>query len=169
MWLTNLSHEGSEIVQWGVVLGASCAAGLIDLRTRRIPNLLTIPVLLGGYAVATTTAGLAGLADAALASVLLSAPYVLLFLFAGGGAGDVKLMAALGAWLGLVNGAITLFFVALAGAALASIVLVACARSQRMASLDRPSPRRDLKSVKIPYGVAVWAGVWIAAGVLLWV
>ncbi len=84
--MTTLLHEGPTILQWGVVLGASCAAGLIDLRTRQIPNLLTFPMLLGGYAAAAWAGGVSGLADAGMASVLLSAPYVLLFVFAGGGA-----------------------------------------------------------------------------------
>ena len=168
--MTTLLHEGPTILQWGVVLSASCAAGLIDLRTREIPNLLTFPMLLGGYAAAAVAGGLSGLADAGMASVLLSAPYVLLFVFAGGGAGDAKVMAAIGAWLGVVNGTIVLLSVAIAGAIVASIVLIMHAWRGRKVSEHRlaHSYRAALK-FDIPYGVAVWAGVWVAAaGVFVW-
>ena len=40
----------------------------------------------------------------------------MLFVFAGGGAGDAKMMGALGAWLGLANGVVALVAVALSGA-----------------------------------------------------
>ncbi len=160
--MTTLAHEGAMVVQWGVVVVASCAAGLIDLRTRRIPNLMTFPLVLTGYAGAAFWGGLTGLVDSVAASVLLSAPYLVLFIFAGGGAGDVKIMAALGAWLGLVNGLVVLLAVAGAGAVFASTVLIGRAWKE---SEDRPA----LKAIQIPYGMAVWAGVWAAAaGVLVW-
>ena len=160
--MTTLAQEGAMVLRWGVVLVASCVAGLLDLRTRRIPNLLTFPLVLTGYAGAAIGGGLAGLVDSVAASVLLSAPYLVLFIFAGGGAGDVKIMAALGAWLGLVNGLVVLLAVAGAGAVFASTVLIGRAWKE---SEDRPA----LKAIQIPYGMAVWAGVWAAAaGVLVW-
>ena len=41
------------------------------------------------------------------------APYVIMFLFAGGGGGDAKLMAAVGAWLGLKSGIIALLAISI--------------------------------------------------------
>lgn len=108
MWLTTLWEQGLQPVPWAVVVAASLVAAMTDIASRRIPNILTGPLLLGGVVWAAWTAGPSGLADSISACVLLALPYVLLFLFAGGGAGDAKLMGAVGAWLGMVNGLIVL-------------------------------------------------------------
>ena len=114
--------------QWGVVVTASVATAFFDLRSRRMPNLITGPLLLSGLIAATWVGGWSGLLDSFAACLLLAAPYVLLFLFAGGGAGDAKLMGGLGAWLGLANGLVTLASVALAGVALAVLFALAGSR-----------------------------------------
>ena len=93
----------SYTLPWGVVLLTSLAGAVTDLHARRVPNRLTFPVLLGGLLWATYEGGAAGLADAAGACVLLALPFVLLFVLANGGAGDAKLMGALGAWLGVAR------------------------------------------------------------------
>lgn len=85
----------------------------IDKRTLLLPDMLTVPLLIGGFAYAAF--GLPLFADAVLAPVQNSAlgavaGYVLpvaasLFMVAkhpeAFGGGDIKLLAALGAWLGL--------------------------------------------------------------------
>src|SRR5258705_13452978 len=104
MWLTTLYEHPTPSLQWGTVLGASLVAAFWDLRSRRIPNLLTFPLVLGGWAAAAWASGGAGLADSLTATVILGAPFVLLFVFAGGRAGDAKLVGGVGAWLGGANG-----------------------------------------------------------------
>ncbi len=98
------SVQNAAVFQWGVVLGASLVAALWDLTNRRIPNILTLPLLAAGWVQAAVFFGWAGLVDALLAGVIVGLPYVLLYAFASGGAGDAKLMAAIGAWLGMQNG-----------------------------------------------------------------
>ena len=119
---------------------------------------------------------------------MLALPYVVLFVFVGGGAGDAKLMGAIGAWLGIVNGVIVLVLVLLAGVALAigfalakkqlRPVLANLARMPSMAiffifqgKLTRTShlfPKtHDMQT--IPYAVAIFSGVCVAAaGAYLW-
>jgi prepilin peptidase CpaA len=71
-----------------------------DVRSHRVPNLLTLPALLGALLLSpssgATTGALEAAVGAALGFALLVGPYA-----AGGvGAGDVKALMALGAWIG---------------------------------------------------------------------
>ena len=115
MWATDLFHHPAPWIQWGAVLGAALIAACTDLAGRRIPNLLTGPVFVIGLGVAGSVAGWSGVGEALLASIVLSAPFLFLFAFAAGGAGDAKLMGALGAWLGIGWGLIGLVAVCLTG------------------------------------------------------
>src|SRR5215470_1769162 len=75
-------------------------AAIIDLRTRRIPNWVTAAALIAGLVVHTVQDGAGGL-GMALAGAALGAAILLPFYIGGVmGAGDVKLLAALGALLG---------------------------------------------------------------------
>ena len=119
--LAIVTDEKLAVIQWGVIIGASLAAAFCDLRTRRIPNSLTFPLLLAGVIWSTWFGGLSGLVEAVGMCCILALPYVLLFVFANGGAGDAKLMGAIGTWLGFKHGIIVLCCVAAAGIVLALI------------------------------------------------
>lgn len=85
------------IVGVGTLTGA---AAISDLRTRRIPNLLTVPAFVLGLIYQAAFFGIAGLADAGLAFVLGFGVLFVLWLIGGGGGGDAKLMGALSVWVG---------------------------------------------------------------------
>src|SRR5262249_54414726 len=102
MWGTS-EIQIQVALPWGVAIAASIVAATTDLRSRRIRKWLTAPVFICGLIWSAAAHGPWGLGDAFAASLLLAAPFVLLFLFAGGGAADAKLMGALGALLGLKN------------------------------------------------------------------
>jgi prepilin peptidase CpaA len=75
-------------------------AAVCDLRSRRIPNWLTIPSLLSGLLFHAVFQGGAGLLDAGLGFALGFGSLLILWLIGSGGGGDAKLMGAVSAWLG---------------------------------------------------------------------
>ncbi|MDP3295073.1 MAG: A24 family peptidase [Nevskia sp.] len=108
-----------------ILLAALVAATIIDIRIRRIPNLLSLgAAALGlllaasGYGSVTLAASLGGLA-LGLAALLP------LYLIKAMGAGDVKLMAAVGAFLGPSVTLAAVLCTFIAGALIAIIVLIA--------------------------------------------
>lgn len=71
-----------------------------DVRTQRIPNYLTLSSALAGLGFQLGAHGWWGLKEGCLGLVLGFVLLLLPYLLGGMGAGDVKAMAALGAWLG---------------------------------------------------------------------
>ncbi len=62
----------ANAVQWGVAIGASLAAAILDVRTRRIPNRLTFPLVVTGLIAAVIINGLSGLGSCLAACVVLA-------------------------------------------------------------------------------------------------
>lgn len=184
-------------LQMGVLCGACLVAAATDIAARRIPNWLTIPMLATGLGYSTLQRGPLGLLDSLAAALILALPYLFLFVYARGGGGDVKLMAAVGAWTGVVPGLVVLFMVAVAGVAMGIVVALTRGQFQttmrRMADVAQqaapavamgkpqligaamterslsPSKGDRKPSAPMPYGVAIFAGVCAAVGGLsLW-
>lgn len=77
------------------------AAGYTDFRMQRIPNYLTVPAAIAGLACSLLLTGNPTTwPDSLLGFGAGFAIFFLPFLLGGGGAGDLKLVSALGAWLG---------------------------------------------------------------------
>jgi prepilin peptidase CpaA len=105
-----------------VVMLVAVVGCAIDLRTRRIPNVLTFGAAAGGVAFSLATRGLAGGIDS-LAGILVGAALMfVLFALGGMGAGDVKLLGALGAWLGPTDAIWLSLYTGMAGGVIALIV-----------------------------------------------
>jgi prepilin peptidase CpaA len=182
-WSKALLEHPLPWLQWGVVVVAGLVAATTDLHSRRIPNWLTGPLALAGLLQAAIIGGLPAVADSATACVLLALPYVLLFVLAGGGAGDAKFMGAVGTWLGLVLGAGTLVSICLCGVVLA--LVWAASRNRLVPALSRVGalvcsiavpvfqarlPRYTTAwiplpedSEKMPYGAAIALGILVSA------
>ncbi len=149
-----------------------------------------------GLAAALLFGGLSQFGSSLAACVILALPYILLFALAGGGAGDAKMMGALGAWLGLRAGLVVLAAVAITGgvfgllrilahrqrgAALGNLyawlyvlLVAACSGGKGWALLkmemgEEKSGMGGGLRLTIPYGPAIFIGVCIGAGVVyLW-
>src|SRR6186713_2279816 len=105
-----------------VALGVGLVACVTDVRERRIPNVLTFGAAAAALLVHFLSHGSSGLATAAAGWVIGTAVFLPFFLLGGMGAGDVKLMAALGAWLGPADAFWMAIYVSLAGGAMAVVV-----------------------------------------------
>jgi prepilin peptidase CpaA len=83
-----------------VIVAASCAA-VTDIQTFKVYHAVTVPLLVSGVVFRLAVGGLPGLGDS-LAGAFFGLTSLLVFYVLGGmGAGDVKLMAGVGAWLGM--------------------------------------------------------------------
>jgi prepilin peptidase CpaA len=110
--------------QWIGAFAIAGAACWFDVRTRSIPNWLTFPAAALGLIAATLAHGGHGALSSAAGLLVGLALFFPLFVLRGLGAGDVKLMGALGAWLGgfVVLG--VAFYTSLAGGVLALGLIV---------------------------------------------
>ena len=94
-------------------------AGFLDYRSRRIPNWLTFGSTATAIAYQYATAGQAGVQHAMGGWLVGLALFMPLFLLNGMGAGDVKLLAALGAWLGPAHATLLAIYSSMAGGLIA--------------------------------------------------
>lgn len=155
------------------VVAASGAAAVIDLRTGRIPNPLTATVAAAGLGLAAfglTGHSMAGaLAGAALGFALMLPGH----LFGGTGAGDVKLLAALGTWLGPGGVVMAFLYSAIAGGVLAVAhaakrrrLATTLSRTARLAAAQGGVKQEidgSAAASRFAYGPALAAGAIVAA------
>lgn len=97
-------------------------ATIVDVRTRRIPNELTAAMAVTGLGLAATGMSGVSLLGSAIGLALGVALMLPGHVFGGTGAGDVKLMAAIGAIVGPATVVTAFFFTAIAGGVLAIAV-----------------------------------------------
>ncbi len=136
-----------------------------DLRTRKIPNYLTLGAALAGLLFNLAVSGLSGLTSALLGLLLGFGFLILPYILGGMGAGDVKALAALGAWLGPLGTLCLFCYMAIAGGLMSLGVLIWRGLLwQNFLNLilcqDKGSallPAR--KTPGIPYGVAMALGM----------
>jgi prepilin peptidase CpaA len=157
-----------------VVLAASLAAGIIDAWKFKIPNSLTLPLVLVGVvyhvvagAVSQGWAGAgSGLTQSLLGALVGLALLIVFHLLGGMGAGDVKLLAGIGAWLGW-EPTLDVFLASSVAAGIYALFLILFAGAFRHGAFGggveavvlEPNRRKRL----IPFGTM------IAVGVIAWV
>jgi prepilin peptidase CpaA len=149
------------------------AAAILDLRTGKIPNVLTYLAMVTALAVYGATQGLSGLGFSAAGLGLGLAMLIVPYAMGGMGAGDVKLMAAVGAALGPRGVFNAFLFAALAGGLYAAAVLSVHSGGPRQffaralgmfktllltKSLGASLPPKTAGAPKLYYGVAISLG-----------
>jgi leader peptidase (prepilin peptidase)/N-methyltransferase len=143
----------TDILAGAVLAAALIAASVIDLRTLRLPDVITLPLTAAGVAIAhilTWDDGLQRLLAAAAGFLMLALVREIYFRWRarqGLGLGDAKLMAAAGAWTGL--------------AALPSVLLWACALALAAIAALAASGQRVTSATAIPFGPFLAAGMWL--------
>jgi prepilin peptidase CpaA len=166
----NVRLIGLQQTIWIFTIGLTFVAAFVDFRERRIPNWLTVPAFFAALTLRTALFGWpgakTGLEGAGLALALLL-PLVLLRAF---GAGDWKLMGAVGAFLGPL-----MFLFVLVGSILVNgvVALAEMMRTRRVRETFnnlrvlvqgfftfglRANPKISLDNpelLKLPFGVAV--------------
>lgn len=173
-WLSNLGPWLKAHPDLVLPLFLSLGMAVFDLKTRRIPNYLTLGGALGGLGFQLGYHGLPGLLDG-LAGLGLGFFLLLgLYLLGGMGAGDVKASAALGAWLGLWRAFALFVYTGLLGGLILLVMLLWHRRllaeiragwnfllnwllCRPFASKSSPSVPRT--RITIPYGAAIALGM----------
>ena len=148
------------------------SAAVIDLRHRRIPNVICVATAAAGLLLAmfgissiTVTSALAGLG---IGFLMMLPGHV----FRATGAGDVKLFAAAGTLLGSGRVVTAFLFVAIAGGILAAVIAFRRGRLGRTMTLTgrllgrRATSKTDIESAtehnRFSYGPAIAIGCVIA-------
>lgn len=158
-----------ELVTSIAILAALGAAVWLDVRLHRIPNWLTLGAFAAGVALQTTVDGGQGLLRSFAGTGVGLACFLPLYLGKGTGAGDVKLIGAVGAFLGpagaLLAAALTLVCGAVMALALVAWRLVrphpmaSCiaATSETLAATT-PVSIAGIRQERFPYAVAIALG-----------
>lgn len=107
------------------VLFVGAAACVYDLRSRRIPNALTLGGAAAAVAFHTVAGGPPGLGMSLGGWAVGAALFFPVFALGGMGAGDVKLLACFGAWLGPVETFWMAIFAAISGGLMGVAVALA--------------------------------------------
>jgi prepilin peptidase CpaA len=158
-----------------VVVGT---AGVYDLRFRRIPNWLVLAGLVLGFCVNTVLFGWAGLRLAGLGFGLALLIYMPLHLLRAMGAGDVKLMAAVGSLVGPGNWLMLFVITAVVGGVVALVVLLFAGRVRKtfwnlgwilneVAHFRAPYQSSEELDVRSPRAMRLPHGAVIALGTIV--
>jgi len=155
--LAQVTGGGSSVILFLFV----AIAVATDVLRHRIPNLLVVIMLSCGLVLSATLLQRAGVTTAllgALVGFLILMPF---YVLGGMGAGDVKLLAAIGSFLGpwgaLVAGLATLGAGGILGFGLILWRNVIAVFLARFLSIAPPAPA-EVRGVPMPYAVAIAIG-----------
>jgi prepilin peptidase CpaA len=158
------------------VVAVVTVASVCDVRGRRIPNTLTLGAAVVAFAMQVVLNGWHGVFLAAAGWAVGVAFFFPLFALRGMGAGDVKLLGAIGAWLGPAGALWTGLYGAVAGGIMAlAVALARGCLANAMRNLGRilrvwsvvgiqsveGLTLDDKASLRLPYALPIAAGALV--------
>lgn len=158
-WISAHFGPGMTALVWLAWLSALIALAGIDLTCFLLPDALTLPLL--GLSLAASVPGYSGLSplDAVLGAGAgyvslwgLNAAYRRIRQIDGFGGGDMKLMSAIGAWIGPAG--------VLSVLTISSLLAVACVLGAAGLRRVRPDPRRPIPFGPFLASAAAMVSVW---------
>jgi prepilin peptidase CpaA len=181
--MSALAASTNEMVYALTAASVATAGAVHDLSSRRVPNRLTGGSLVCGLGLHLLLGGPRGLGSAAAAGLLGGSAFLVFYLAGGMGAGDVKLMAAVGCLTGWMPLPRVLLVTVICGAMMAlGIALQQQRLRQTLANtwmlaghhqqhglrahpmLHRAAPG----ALRMPYAVPIAVGCVVSMGLELW-
>lgn len=166
----------NEVLFAASALTCATVAACCDVKTRKIPNKLTVPCFMAGLLIHYYAQGWAGLGNSLAAATIAFIIFLMFFLAGGMGGGDVKLIGAVGAIVGLhllpqiliatalIGGGLAIGMVMLRGqmgATLRNMASIAGHHAEHGLSPHPTLHVRNDSTLRLPYGVAIAAGVLV--------
>jgi len=154
---------------------AACAliGSVTDVKSRRIPNIITVPAFFFGLCLHLVLGGWRQMLTALAAGIICGVIFLVFFIAGGMGAGDVKLITAVGCIAGMSHIAYILVLTAITGGVMALVLALARGRLKQtlmnvgeIASHHRnqglqPHPDLNVKNtqtLRLPYALAIAGG-----------
>ncbi len=161
------AHQQFDVIATLMLLSLLAAAVWSDLRENRIPNWVSGGILLLGLALYVAQDGAAGIVSALSGAAIGLVLFLPLYARGAMGAGDVKLMAAAGAWLGPL-GALFGCAASLVAGLLFAVVALLSRSALLQASMPglRAIPVERNRQILLPYALPIFLGVVITGWTL---
>lgn len=143
---------------FSVAIFVGLAAAIEDLWRRRISNWIPASAFVAGVTCLAVERGWRGALSAIVGAVGGFCVFLVFYWLGGMGGGDVKLMAGLGAVLGMENVIPAALWTAAFGGVIAAMCIATVAVRSWM--LQEPAKARPIRN--IPYAPAIALGAWLA-------
>jgi prepilin peptidase CpaA len=166
----------------GAIIVASVGA-VADVRSARIPNKLTYTAIASAILLRAALLGFPGLKNCGLGILVAGGCFSVLFVLGAIGGGDLKMMTAIGAWVGSTHILTVLIAIGLAGGLLAITTVIFSKNTiqtvrntgrliaYRLNSGLQPHPEMNVQapgSRRIPLGLAIAMGTLFCAANAAW-
>ena len=163
----------SEAIYPAIATACALAGSFFDVKSRRIPNIVTVPCFLFGLVLHQVVGGWKQMLLALAAGTICGVVFLLFYVAGGMGAGDVKLIMAVGCIAGMTHIAYILALTAISGGVMA--VGLALARGKLQETLLnvgelfthhrskglQPHPDLNIsnaQTLRLPYALAIAGG-----------
>ncbi len=161
-----------------ILVPAILLASWIDFTQRRVPNWLNLAIIVVGFGAQAVFNGTSGMADGAGGLLVGFGVLIVPWMMHGMGAGDVKLMAAIGVWFGpmltlyafalggLIGGVVAVIMILSTGRLRMAyvnlgLIMNKCSTARGMFSEVGSAKSFGLTSQLLPYGVPLTAGTLV--------